>query len=277
MFELAQPSLGARAAARKPWRWACSRSRGDRRHACLPSHSDRDLPSAVQRGFTFRDARDIVGLPATALGHQRLLRLVVPARRPRQPPRLRRRRSDQAQSGDRDATKSTGTWIDALRAGRHGTHPRPRAEPHGHRAVGQPVVAGRARERSELALTRASSTSNGSRSRTSWPTRCSCRSSAITTARCSRARSSRSTSATARSSCATATTGCRLRRIRIRASSRPRCRSGAGGGRRQATSCGASSPRRAICRRAADRDPEAIVVAPREKEIVKRRLAALAA
>ena len=37
---------------------------------------------------------------------------------------------------------------------RHGAHHRSRAQPHGHRPVGQPVVAGRAGERRELALRR---------------------------------------------------------------------------------------------------------------------------
>ena len=69
----------------------------------------------------------------------------------RQPPRLRRRRPHAAQSGHRHRRGVLGVDRCAARA-RHGPRPGPRAEPHGHRQVGEPLVAGRARKRTELAL-----------------------------------------------------------------------------------------------------------------------------
>ena len=65
---------------------------------------------------------------------------------------------------------------------------------------------------------RGSSTSTGRRSRRSCTPSCCCRSSAISTARCSSAASCSWSSATARSDCATSTTSCRSTRARRRAS-----------------------------------------------------------
>ena len=49
-------------------------------------------------------------------------------------------------------TSDYWAWIDALQRARHGPRAGPRAEPHGHREIGEPVVARRPRERAELAL-----------------------------------------------------------------------------------------------------------------------------
>ena len=91
------------------------------------------------------------------------------------------------------------TWIDALRARGHGPRPRSGAEPHGHRQARR-TRGGRMCSKTDRArASRASSTSNGIRSRTSWRTRCSFRPSAISTERSSSARNCRSSIGTARS------------------------------------------------------------------------------
>ena len=136
-------------------------------------------------GFTFDDAAAIVDY-LDALGDLALLRVELPEGGARQHARLRRRRSDAAQSRDR-RRGGLSAWIDALRA--HGMgHILDLVPNHmGIAQVGEPVVAGRARERPRARATRASSTSTGSRSSRSSRTRCCCRSSAISTARCSSA------------------------------------------------------------------------------------------
>ena len=68
--------------------------------------------------------------------------------------------------------------------------PRRRAQPHGHRGRRQPLVARRARERPQPRRAPASSTSTGRRSSPSCATRCSCPSCPISTAACSRRGSS---------------------------------------------------------------------------------------
>ena len=113
------------------------------------------IPVATYRlqfnaNFTFTQARIDRELPRGARD-QRLLRLVVPAGRSGQRPRVRHRRSHDAQSRDRHRRRLLVVDRGAA-AGQDGPHPRRRAEPHGHRAIGEPVVDGRARERAELAL-----------------------------------------------------------------------------------------------------------------------------
>ena len=113
------------------------------------------VPAATYRlqfntAFTFDDATARRRLPRSPR-HFALLCVELLQGGPGQHARLRRRRSDAAESGDR-RRDSYDRWIGTLRAHRHGPHPRPGAEPHGHRAVGEPVVAGRARERPELAV-----------------------------------------------------------------------------------------------------------------------------
>ena len=113
------------------------------------------------------------------------------------------------------------SWIEALRRARHGPHPRPRAEPHGHRAIGEPVVAwtcsrtARARVRALLRHRVASGQGRAGRQGADpdprRPVRCGARAAGAAARLRSRRRVRRR---------ATTTTGCRSRRIRIRASSR---------------------------------------------------------
>ena len=140
-------------------------------------------------GFTFDDATRHRRLSRRAR-HLALLRLELLQGGARQHARLRRRRSDAAQPRDRRRRARYGAWVDALRA--HGMgHIIDLVPNHmGIAQVGQPVVAGRARERRRARATPTSSTSTGIRSSRSSSTRCCCRSSATRTARCSSGRRS---------------------------------------------------------------------------------------
>ena len=151
-------------------------------------------------------------------------------------------------------------------------------EPHGDREVGEPVVARRPRERAELALRAllrhrlASGEGRAGRQGADPDPRRSVRRGARAAgaaARLSRRRVLRR---------ATTTRRCRSRPTPSRRSSSATTRrdgsSGHAGGRRRRA---AEHPdrRAATCRRAATAIREAIAVRAREKEIVKRRLAAL--
>jgi hypothetical protein len=107
------------------------------------------LPPAVPRGLHLRGRARPRGLPRHPR-HLARLRLELPEGGAGQPARLRRGRPHAAQSRNRRRAGLRGLGRRPARP-RDGPHHRPRAEPHGHRHGGQSVVAGRARERSQLA------------------------------------------------------------------------------------------------------------------------------
>ena len=132
-----------------------------------PSATGRRIPVSTYRlqfhaGFTFADARGARCRTSTRSASRTLL-LAVPAGACRAARTATTSPIRRAQPGDRHRGGVRGVRRRAARA-RHGPGARRRAEPHGHRAVGEPLVEGRARERPELALRASSSTSTGSRS-----------------------------------------------------------------------------------------------------------------
>ncbi len=100
--------------------------------------------------FTFRDARAIVDY-LHALGISDCYASSYLKAVPGSPHGYDVADPTSAQSRSRHRRRLLGLDRGAALA-RHGTRPRPRAESHGHREIGEPVVAGRARERPELAL-----------------------------------------------------------------------------------------------------------------------------
>ena len=91
------------------WRSACNWLKCERR-----AHPSRNLPIAVQPRLHLSRRPFHRRLPGYTR-HHRLLRLVVPEGRSRQPARLRRRRSDRL-NPDLGTDADYWTWIDALRA-----------------------------------------------------------------------------------------------------------------------------------------------------------------
>src|SRR5207247_923499 len=138
--------LPTRLAALLLWRSACT----------LPTlthagpHSCFYLPPPVQRAVHISRRASDRRVPAFPRNH-RLLRLVVPQSRSRKSARLRRRRPDSAESGNRHTwgircmDRSASIAWDGPRARRG-------PEPHGHRQILEPMVARRARKRGELAV-----------------------------------------------------------------------------------------------------------------------------
>ncbi len=243
----------------------------------------RRFPLATYRlqfnaAFTFDDATAIVDYLARARDLA-LLRLELLQGGARQHARLRRRRSDAAQSGDRRSTAATTRG--STRCAPHGMgHIIDLVPNHmGIAQVGQPVVAGRPRERPELAL-RA-----GLRHRLA-PAQAGAREQgAAADPRRLVRRGARAAGDRAR-----------VRRRRVLASryfdhaaadraghlrphSRRRRRRAARGDRhrerRRASSSSASSPRSGTCPAATAQTPELLAERDREKEVIKRRLAAL--
>ena len=130
--------------------------------------------------FRFADAAALAPYLAD-LGISHVYASPVFAARPGSTPRLRRDRSERLQPRARQRG----------RLPRHGRrlprprprpHPRHRAEPHGDRRRGQPLLARRARMGTRRAPTRAGSTSTGPRPIPASPARSSCPSSAPPTA-----------------------------------------------------------------------------------------------
>ena len=250
--------------------------RGVLRAARLPESTYR---LQLHAGFTFRDATAIAPIPARPGDHPRV-RLAVPEGPAREHPRLRHHRPQLPQPRDRHRRRLRGVGRRA--AGRRdGPDPRHRPQSHGGRHQRERLVERRAGERRRRRDTGRTSTSPGApRPGRSSRTRSCCRSWATPMATCSSPGSSGSPSPTGRS----------------RPLLRPPLPAGTAGATTPSSAIGSTSwrgPRPRGPR--ADRIPEhpdrqsatspwphetepgRVAERQREKEVIKRRLATLAA